>query len=140
MRRTEIISCLVIFLFVYAAMSKLMEFEKFVIQLKQSPLLSPVATFIAISVPIVEVALVVLLILPVTRLTGLYCSFVLMALFTAYIFIVSRLSNHVPCSCGGVLEKLSWNEHLIFNVVFMMLMAAGIVFHPPRKALSETSE
>jgi hypothetical protein len=50
-----------------------------------------------------------------------------MVMFTAYIVAILNFSNYVPCSCGGVLEKLGWREHLIFNSAFVVLGLIGIV-------------
>jgi hypothetical protein len=50
-------------------------------------------------------------------------------MFTTYIIIITRFSPYVPCSCGGVLQKLGWTEHLVFNIVFVVLAATGIIFH-----------
>jgi hypothetical protein len=58
---------------------------------------------------------------------GLYASFFLMSLFTAYLMIMLNVSYYVPCSCGGVLEKLSWNQHIVFNVFFIVISAAGAI-------------
>lgn len=48
-------------------------------------------------------------------------------MFTAYIVIILHFSYFVPCSCGGILEKLGWTEHLIFNVVFVLLAIVAIL-------------
>ena len=50
----ETISLLYIMLFVYAAVSKLLDFENFQVQLGQSPLLSAYAGFISYAVPVIE--------------------------------------------------------------------------------------
>lgn len=44
-----------------------------------------------------------------------------MFLFTVYIFMILNFTSFIPCSCGGVLEKLGWTEHLIFNAVFVIM-------------------
>jgi len=33
---------------------------------------------------------------------------------------------NLPCSCGGVLQQMTWNQHLIFNVVFTLLALFAI--------------
>src|SRR5690606_7657944 len=48
-------------------------------------------------------------------------------MFTAYIVIILNFTEFIPCSCGGVLEDLGWTEHLIFNIVFILLAAVGIL-------------
>ncbi|WGF92179.1 MauE/DoxX family redox-associated membrane protein [Aequorivita marisscotiae] len=121
----RLVSYLFILLFVYAAISKLLDFETFTVQLAQSPLLSAYAGFIAWLVPGIEMAIALLLMVPKFRTIALYAAFTLMAMFTAYIFIILNYSDFIPCSCGGVLEKMSWTQHFIFNLVFIIL--AGVV-------------
>jgi uncharacterized membrane protein YphA (DoxX/SURF4 family) len=123
----EVISFLFVLLFVYAALNKLTDYEKFVIQLGQSPLLMGLGRYVAWIVIAVELMIAAILVFRATRLVGFYASFSLMVMFTAYIAAILTFSSHVPCSCGGVLEKLGWTEHLIFNVAFVVLGAIGFV-------------
>lgn len=122
----NIISLLFIVLFVYAAVSKLLDFETFTVQLAQSPLLSAYAGVIAWLVPGIEVAISILLLFERFRTLALYAAFTVMVMFTAYIYIILKFSDFVPCSCGGVLEKFSWTQHLIFNLVFILLSGVAI--------------
>ncbi len=121
-----LIGYLYVLLFLYAAISKLLDFETFTLQLAQSPLLSAYAGFIAWAVPGIEILIACLLVIERFRTLALYASFTLMVMFTAYIFIILNFSDFVPCSCGGVLEKLSWTQHLIFNLVFIVLAALAL--------------
>jgi uncharacterized membrane protein YphA (DoxX/SURF4 family) len=123
----EVISFLYVVLFVYAAVSKLLDFENFRVQLGQSPLLSAFAGVIAWIVPALELFIALLIVSKRLRIIGLFGALGLMIMFTAYIFIILNYSSFVPCSCGGILEKLGWTEHLFFNLVFIMLAAAGIL-------------
>ena len=122
----EIISCLFIFLFVYAAVTKLTDIEKFRVQIGQSPLLTGIAGLVSWLVPATELLIAVLLIFPKYRLVGLLSSLTIMVMFTCYIFIIMNFSEHIPCSCGGVLQRLSWRDHLIFNMAFVIAAIAGI--------------
>lgn len=121
-----VISLLYILLFVYAAISKLMDFGKFKAQLGQSPILTDIAGIIAIIVPAIEIIIAIMLIFPVLRRMALYTCYYLMTLFTMYIIAVLNFSSHVPCSCGGILEKLGWTEHIVFNLFFVLLAIIGI--------------
>src|SRR5690606_12650117 len=122
-----IVSLLFILLFVYAAVSKLVDYGNFRVQLGQSPLLTAYAHVVAWAVPAIELIIAVGLVSPKLRLRGLYASFALMVMFTAYIVIILNFTEFIPCSCGGVLENLGWTEHLIFNIVFILLAAVGIL-------------
>jgi len=124
---------LYVLLFVYAALSKLLDFENFQVQLAQSPLLSAYAGIIAPLVIFVELLIVLLLALKGTRLTGLYGSLFLMIAFTVYIYLILNYSDFIPCSCGGIIEKLGWREHLVFNITFALLALLAIVLTEKEK-------
>lgn len=126
----DIISLLFMLLFVYAAVAKLLDYENFTVQIGQSPLLTDIAGFAGLAVPGIELLVAVLLAISRLRLWALYASFSLMVMFTAYIVAVLNFSERVPCSCGGVLEKFGWTEHLVFNIVFVLLAMLGIALHP----------
>ncbi|MCK6617168.1 MAG: DoxX family membrane protein [Cyclobacteriaceae bacterium] len=119
-----------ILLFVYAALTKLLDYQKFVVQLGQSPILTNYAQVLAVVIPFIELGISLMLIFPKTRLKGLYAAFGLMVMFTTYIVLASRFSDYVPCSCGGVLEGMTWTQHLIFNTVFVLLALIGILLQP----------
>ncbi|SHN11971.1 MauE/DoxX family redox-associated membrane protein [Flavobacterium xinjiangense] len=126
--KNNILDCiclLYILLFVYAAVSKLLDFQNFQAQLGQSPLLSAFTGIVSWVVPIAELFIALLLIFPKYRLAGLFSAFSLMVLFTTYIIIILNFSSFIPCSCGGILEKLGWTEHLIFNIGFILLAVIG---------------
>jgi hypothetical protein len=130
------ICLLFILLWIYAAVSKLIDYDKFIVQLSQSPILTRIARFVSILIPLLEVAIASLLIFERSRFVGLLASFGLMVTFTAYIFAVTRFTKDVPCSCGGILEKLGWDAHLIFNTVFTLLALVAVIteqsFHQER--------
>ena len=129
-----LVTCyLYILLFVYAAISKVLDFENFGIQLAQSPLLSAYAGLIAPAVIFAELLIVLLLSLKTARLEGLYSSFYIMIAFTVYIYLILNYSDFVPCSCGGIIGQLGWREHLVFNITFALLALLAIVLTEKEK-------
>lgn len=122
----EIISILYSILFLYTAVSKLMELDVFQEQIAENPLLEPVAPFITWAVPIVEIILSIILFIPQWRMKGLYASLALMIAFTIYIGAIMIFYKELPCSCGGIISALSWPAHLVFNGVFILLAIAAI--------------
>jgi uncharacterized membrane protein YphA (DoxX/SURF4 family) len=123
----ELICLLYILLLVYAATSKLLDFENFRIQMGQSPLLSSFAGLLLFAVPAVEIIIAILLLIEKFRLIGLFSAYTLMVLFTAYIYILLNYSAFVPCSCGGIIQKLSWSQHIIFNSCFIVLSVIAVL-------------
>lgn len=116
-----------VMLFVYAAVSKLLDFENFQVQIGQSPLLSAFASWVSWAVPLIELLISALLIFRSTRIWGLVLAFNLMVMFTVYIFIILHYSSFIPCSCGGILEKMSWNAHMFFNLLFVVLAFIAVL-------------
>jgi len=125
----EIISALLLFLFIYAALSKLLDFDKFKYQISQSPFITNISWLVVWAIPLGEITISILLIIKRTRVAGLYLSYFLMLLFTGYIFMMLRYSSYLPCSCGGVLSDMSWKQHFVFNLAFTGLSVAGIIIH-----------
>jgi uncharacterized membrane protein YphA (DoxX/SURF4 family) len=122
----EIISVLFIILFLYTGISKLMEYSVFKEQIAESPLLKPVSSLIAWALPLTEFLVSILLIIPRWRLKGLYASLALMIAFTLYIGAIMTFNKELPCSCGGVISLLSWQGHLVFNSLFILLAFIGV--------------
>jgi hypothetical protein len=122
----EIIAHLFIILFLYTGVAKLMEFDVFQEQLAESPVLAFAAPIIAWGLPITEFIISLLLFFPRFRLKGLYASLIIMILFTAYVITILSIDKELPCSCGGIIEALSWTGHLIFNSSFVLLALLAI--------------
>lgn len=125
----EIIAYLFIVLFVYASVNKLIDYENFSTELAKSPLLTAFAGWVAWGIPVIELLVVILLTVPRWCLAGFYAAFSLMTMFTAYIVAILKFSDYIPCSCGGVLQNMTWNQHLLFNIFFMLLALAGIMLY-----------
>jgi len=138
---TDTISLLFIFLWGYTALNKLTDFQNFKVQLGKSPLLTDIATPVAILVPVTELILAVILLIglskPKFKRIGLLLSTGLMVAFTTYLVIILNFSYYIPCSCGGIfgegliingkliIQKLSWREHIVFNLVFIIMGIGG---------------
>src|SRR5918995_453728 len=102
----NLIAAIFIFLFTYTAFSKLIEHDLFRNTLSNSPMIGPCSGIVSFVLPITELIVAALLFFPKTKLAGLYCSFVLMLLFTAYLSYMIIFTKDLPCSCGGVLQQL----------------------------------
>ena len=126
---------LFILLFVYAAVSKLLDFDDFAVQLKKSPVLAPNADWIVWIVPSSELLVSILLVIPKFTLLGLYSFFSLMVGFTTYIILVLHFTENIPCSCGGILESLGWTEHIVFNLFFIVMAVLAIILITVQKKL-----
>ncbi|MBO9565456.1 MAG: hypothetical protein J7621_21950 [Niastella sp.] len=128
-----IVSLLLILLMVYAAQAKLRDYYNFQFGLSESPIIAPFAGVLAWAVPATELIIAAMLVLPRLRLAGLYASFVLMILFTLYIIVMLSFYDDIPCSCGGVLEEMSWGVHIAFNLAFVLGSAWAIMLEKKRR-------
>jgi hypothetical protein len=122
----QVISSLLVFLFVYTAVSKLMDLKSFQLTLHASPLITNKNILVSWALPTVELTTAVLLLLPRTRLLGLYSAATLMTIFTLYLGYMILFTPNRPCVCGGVFRVLSWEEHLAFNIFFTLLCFTAI--------------
>jgi hypothetical protein len=124
LKRTTVIETILvlnIILFLYTGISKIMEYSEFKAQLADSPILGFVSSPVALLLPWVEFAIVLMLIVPRWRLNGFYATLTLMILFTTYIITLFSINKEMPCSCGGIIALLSWKQHLVFNSFFILL-------------------
>lgn len=123
----DIICYTYLILFLYAAFSKLLTYEKSELQMSKSPIITDFAFILVWLVPALEIVIAICLMLKKTAMLALYAALALMSLFTAYIIAILNFSDTIPCSCGGVLEKLGWTEHLIFNIAFIIIAIIAIL-------------
>ncbi len=132
----EVSSAVVLFLFVYTAISKLAEHERFRDALQSSALLRSYAGVLVWAIPISELIAALLLMIPSTCLKGLYVSLGLLILFTLYILWMILFADHLPCNCGGVISKMSWKQHVFFNLFFIGMSIIGIISSKRNKVLT----
>jgi putative oxidoreductase len=124
----ECIVALLIMLFLYASISKFLDFKTFIDQMNNQPLPNSWTPFLVWAIPGLEIAISLSLLFEYTRLLGLYASLILMILFTVYTgIILLHFFPYIPCSCGGVIQKLTWTQHLILNLSYVSLSLLGII-------------
>lgn len=123
----EVIAFIFFFLFIYTGLSKVYQYHIYVHDLLRSPMLAPIAYPASILIPVSEILIAALLIPDATRKYGFGGSLVLMAMFTIYVGYVLSTSSYRPCTCGGIIRQLSWKNHMIFNVIFLLLAIVGVL-------------
>lgn len=124
----EVVTFIAIILFLYTGISKLADYGVFKEQIALSPVLEPFAPIIAWLLPVIEFITAALLFIPKCRLVGLYAALCLMVAFTIYISILLTVDEKLPCSCGGIIELLSWKQHLVLNITLIALLALALKF------------
>jgi len=122
----DVVCYLFIALFIYTAVSKLIAMDTFKLILVNYPLIGRYHNAVAYLVPLVEIGISITLILPITRKIGLIASMILMVLFLIYILYMFYIDSSLPCSCGGIIAKLSWKNHSWFNSGLILLAFIGL--------------
>jgi putative oxidoreductase len=124
----ECVCALLILLFLYASVSKFLDFKTFIGQMNNQPLPNSWTPFLVWAIPLLEIAISITLLFEYTRLLGLYAALVLLIIFTVYTGIIMlHFFAYVPCSCGGVIRKLTWGQHLILDLFYLFISVLGII-------------
>src|SRR6202000_2034231 len=105
----EVISTLLILLFLYASLSKFLDFRTFTKEMNNQPLANSWTPFLVWFIPCMEIAVSLALVFVRTRQLGFYGSLFLLGSFTAYtFFVLAHFFSYTPCSCGGIIKRPSW--------------------------------
>ena len=91
-------------------------------------MLQSAAKGLAWAIPVSELCITLLLLLHSMRLLAFALSLGLMLVFTYYVVYVLSYAQQLPCSCGGVIQSFTWQQHLVFNICLLLLAAAAVVF------------
>ncbi len=114
-------------LFMYTAASKLFTTKSFASTLAKSPLIGSYSLFVAWAIPIIEILISLLLILDTKRKWSIHASLALMILFTIYLSYMVFSGSKLPCHCGGVVSTMTWQQHIWFNMGFVLLGFTGLL-------------
>jgi hypothetical protein len=129
----ECVCALLILLFLYASISKFLDFKTFIGQMNNQPLPNSWTPFLVWTIPLLEITISISLLFEYTRLLGLYASLILMIIFTVYTgIILLHFFPYIPCSCGGVIRNLSWTQHLFLNLFYILISVLGVILQHRR--------
>lgn len=121
------ITFLIILMWFYAATSKLLSYQEFRISMSNQPLPHFLQTTLIYTLPATEIAVAVLILFRRTQQLGLILSLFLMVAFTVYISLgLLNALKWVPCSCGGILQQMTWPTHLVFNLAYIIIILIAI--------------
>jgi hypothetical protein len=125
---------LLLTLFMYTAASKILTINAFSSTLAKSPLIGSYSLLVAWLIPIIEIIVSILLIISGTRKLGLYASLVLLGIFTLYLVYMVSSGTKLPCHCGGAISTMTWQQHIWFNVAFLLIAITGIRLHKNKES------
>lgn len=135
-----ILQALLIGLFVYAATSKLIDLPQARHQMLNQIFPKAIALLFLWLVPLTELLISLLIMNKKTKISGLFAYILLMSAFIIYILLVSQnIFGRIPCSCGGAINTLSWNQHLMLNITFLLFSISSLLL-TKRERRSEKSK
>ncbi len=118
----RVAAALIAILWAYASLSKLGNYDKTLWSMRNQVFPLPVANVLAWLVPVCELALIPLLFLKRTQISGLWASCTLLLMFSFYItFTATGAFGRIPCGCGNLFEKMPDWLHVLFNLSFVAL-------------------
>lgn len=115
-----------VLLFFYTAFSKIITYAAFLKVLSDLPMIGGIHQYVAGTVIGLEIGFGMLLVVPRSRITGLWLSLGLMLLFTVYLGYHVMVHSKLPCSCGGVISGMTWPMHVAFNIAFILLALSAL--------------
>jgi len=126
-RRDVVAAGVFVLLFVYTAVSKWSNFPVFRHAMKVQPFNPRYLDALLYGLPSIELLVAILLVINSTRKLGLGASLILMIVFTGYIILIKvDYFGKVPCSCGGIIQQLSWTQHLALNCLLIAVAVFGL--------------
>ncbi|MEJ2881405.1 MauE/DoxX family redox-associated membrane protein [Pedobacter sp. GR22-6] len=125
----DIICALFILLFIYTASDKLFKIHEFIGFMGKLEFMNVAPALFAWTIPVLEIIISLLLLFPRTQFKGLLASGIIMIAFTAYLIYMKMTAEHLPCHCGGAISKLTWVQHIWFNILLILIAGLGILLY-----------
>lgn len=126
---SEIVAALYVLLFVYTGVDKLRNWETFQGALEKSTITAAYSQFLGIAVPTAELLIAALLVIPASRHIGQVLGTALMSAFTIYVAYMIAFSPELPCTCGGIIQSMTWRQHLVLNSTYVILGIFSLIVY-----------
>ena len=130
----EFIILLIVGFFAYTLVNKLLQFEAFKLNVARTGIFEgqwvSVVAYFAIVAEIASISLLVF-----ARKWGIRFALAMMLFFTLYIIYLASTGHYEVCGCGGVLNGLKFQWHLLINLVlFFILLFYALYYRTPSSA------
>lgn len=133
------ITAILIGLFFFTGMEKVWYHRAFVIKLGRQPLPEWMKGILEWGLPLAELAVVGLLVVPRTQRIGLVAATLTMLSFAGYTaYAATEPTGHAPCACGKVFNALTWGQHFWVNMGFVVLAVAGVWLYRHQRKTDKT--
>ncbi len=127
----EFVVLVIVGFFAYTLVNKLLQFEAFKLNVARTGLFEEhwvsVVAYFAIGAEIASISLLVFV-----RKWGIRFALAMMLFFTLYIIYLASTGHYEVCGCGGVLNGLKFQWHLLINLVlFFILLLYALYYRTP---------
>jgi|ADGO01.1.fsa_nt_gi putative oxidoreductase len=137
----ELISFLLMSLFLYVAFSKWFAFRTFKNEIDNQPFPNWLTPWIIYSIPPLLVLIAIAVMFERTRRVGFLASLILMSAFSLYnAAVLLKFFAYIPCSCGGISKELNWTQQLYINLFFVVISLVGLLLHRGKTGKSGPSK
>ncbi|NVM62205.1 putative membrane protein YphA (DoxX/SURF4 family) [Mucilaginibacter sp. SG538B] len=134
----ELITALLVLLFLYTGLSKLLDFKNFEVSMRFQHLPGWITVPLTYVPPLAEITVAALMIPHKSRLTGIYIFLAMMTAFTIYVGAAwLHLFQRAPCACGGALQSLNWEQYFALNLVFVTLAVTAIRYNRAKRMTTQ---
>jgi len=121
---------ILVILFAYSGMVKYTDYNGFTSAMYNQPFSQSLTELLIYTLPVTELITSVLLVVNFTRLAGIIVALLQMIVFTVYTaMVLLNYYDAVPCACGGFIQDLSWQQHLLLNVSLTCLCIIALALH-----------
>ncbi|NVM66871.1 putative membrane protein YphA (DoxX/SURF4 family) [Mucilaginibacter sp. SG538B] len=135
----ELITSLLVLMFLYTGFSKILDFKDFEISMRFQHLPDWLTSSMTYLLPGIEIIVAALLVSDKTRIAGLYAFLMMMSCFTGYVgAALLHLFPKAPCACGGVIKSLGWGPHFLINLAFVFLAAISLRYYRRLQNITRT--
>ncbi len=125
---SEIGLLLIIGFFAYTLSNKLLQFDAFKLNVARTGLFEGMmvdaVSYLAVSMEAGSILLLVF-----SRKWGLRFALLMMLVFTVYILYLASTGHYEVCGCGGVLNGLKFQWHLLINLVLIFILLLYVIYH-----------
>ena len=114
--------------FAYTLVNKLLQFDAFKLNLARTGIFDvQMVDLVAYFAVAMEAASIILLVF--FRKWGLRFALLMMIAFTLYILYLATTGHYEVCGCGGVLNGLKFQWHLLINLVLIFILLLYVLYH-----------
>ncbi|MBB2949333.1 MauE/DoxX family redox-associated membrane protein [Sphingobacterium sp. JUb56] len=138
-----IISIFLIIFWLFVGLEKAWSWQNFRISLQQQPLPQWSMSILFWLVPLIEIATGILLAFQNRKLQrlGYWGSILLLTAFTIFIGLgVAGVYEKRPCTCSSIFNEMSWEWHLVVNIILLSVSILGLFMLRPASLSSGDSE